>query len=349
MFRKLVGNHAVKQAFRHLIARGRVPSSLLFAGDEGVGKRSFALELIKTLTCIESCEEACGVCSACRRASNFQMPKADDKDAFKRVIFSDHPDVGMVIAQNRTISVDAIRHLESEANFRPYEATNRFFIIDNADKMNDPAANALLKTLEEPPEGAHIFLITSRPDSLLPTIRSRCQTVRFSPVETADIERFLIDDRAFTHDEARLAARLSRGSIGRAVAINVAQFRKLRDRMLSVITNAIENRDSAAMLRTSEEMNDAKNKESFEESIDVLASLLHDIWTVRVSRDETRIVNEDLAERISQLATNDGSDQIPSWLAGIDEMRENFIVNINRKIATDSLFVTMSASKAGRI
>lgn len=345
MFKNLVGNDHVKLTFSRLIAKGRVPNSLLFAGDDGVGKRTFAIELIRSLLCRDA-EKAdpCGVCSACIRAATFQMPKPDDKDAFKRVIFSDHPDVGMVVAQNRTIAVDAIRHLESEAYYRPYEAASRFFIIDNADKMNDPAANALLKTLEEPPEGAHIFLITSRPDSLLPTIRSRCQTIRFSPVDSPDIEKYLIEQRAFTHDEARLAARCSRGSIGRAVSINVEKFRKLRDRMLTVITNAIETHDLAGLLRISEEMNDAKNKETFEESIDILTSLLHDIWTMRISGDIARITNADLDGPLQKLADANAVLQIPTWLAKLDDMRENLLVNINRKVATDALFTTMAAS-----
>jgi DNA polymerase III subunit delta' len=343
MFKNLVGNDHVKLTFSRLIAKGRVPNSLLFAGDEGVGKRTFAIELIRSLLCRDA-EKAdpCGVCSTCIRAATFQMPKPDDKDAFKRVIFSDHPDVGVVVAQNRTIAVDAIRHLESEANYRPYEAANRFFMIDNADKMNDPAANALLKTLEEPPEGAHIFLITSRPDSLLPTIRSRCQTIRFSPVDSMEIEKYLIEQRAFTHDEARLAARCSRGSIGRAVSINVEKFRKLRERMLMVVTNAIETHDLAGLLRISEEMNDAKNKEMFEESIDILTSLLHDIWMIRISGDFARAVNSDLESRLMVLTLCSQAAEIPLWLAEIESMRENFLVNLNRKIAADALFARMA-------
>lgn len=344
MFRNLVGNDTVKQTFHRLIAKGRVPNSLLFAGDEGVGKRTFATELIKTLLCRNLIDgDACGGCSTCKRAASFHFPKAEDKEAYKRVIFSDHPDFGMVVPFNRNVLVDAIRHLESEANFRPYEAANRFFIIDNAEKMNDSAANALLKTLEEPAEGSHIFLVTSRPDSLLPTIRSRCQTIRFSPVTIVEIEKFLIEDRAFTHDEARLAARCSRGSIGRAVAINVEQFRKIRDRMLTVVTNAVETHDRATLLKISEEMNDAKNKEMFDESIDVLTSLLHDVWTIGVTADSSRIVNADLSDKLTELSRLSAVARIPQWLDDIDLMRESYLVNINRKIAADALFVGMTA------
>lgn len=343
MFSKLVGNDHIKHTLRHLLANERVPNSLLFSGDEGIGKRQFALELAKAMICLDPAGgEACDICSACRRSSVFAFPRSDDKDAHKRVIFSDHPDVGTVIAYNRNILVDAVRHLESEANFRPYEARSRFFIIDDADKMNDAASNALLKTLEEPSPTTHIFLVTSRPASLLPTIRSRCQVLRFAPVEPAAIERYLIDERAFSHDEARLAARLSRGSIGSAVSISVEKFKLRREKMVSVVENAIESRDRAALLRISEEMNDAKNKDNFEENLDILQSLIHDVWTLKVSGDDDRVVNTDLAGGLSILADKaDGAD-LPSWLGAIDQMRLDLAVNINKKIAADALFVSMT-------
>jgi DNA polymerase-3 subunit delta' len=345
MFSKLIGNDNAKRSLKRLLANGRVPNSLLFAGDEGVGKRQFALELAKAFICKDPVEhEACGVCAACRRADVFTFPKSDNKDAHKVVIFSEYPDVATVIPYNRNILVDAIRDLEREANFRPYEAETRFFIIDDAHKMNDAAANALLKTLEEPPATSYIFLITSRPDSLLPTIRSRCQMMRFAPVETDEIEQFLINDRAFTHDEARLAARLARGSVGRTVSVDVAKFKTNRERMMGVLRNAVETDDRAALLRISEEMNDAKNKENFEENIDILESLIHDVWTLRMSGEDSRIVNTDLAVDLSRIADNAVGLDLASWLGAIETMRENFAVNINRKIAADALFVTMAGA-----
>ncbi len=344
MFNKLVGNEHIKQTLHHLVSKGRVPNSLLFAGDDGIGKRQFALELAMAFICIGPKDgEACDVCPACRRTSIFSFPKPDDRDAHKKVIFSHHPDVGTVIPYNRNILVDAVRHLESEAYFRPYESPARFFIIDDADKMNDPAANALLKTLEEPPSTTHIFLITSRPESLLPTIRSRCQTIRFGPIDDQQIEDFLVDERAFTRDEARLAARLSRGSIGRAVSINVEQFRVRRDMMFAVVANVIDIGDRAGLLRISEEMNDAKNKDRFEGNLEILESLIHDVWTLIVSGDVTRIVNTDVADKLERLAQNAQGADFPTWLASIDKMRENFAVNINRKISADALFVGMTA------
>ncbi len=343
MFSSLAGNENVKITLRRLAENGRMPNSMLLSGDEGVGKRQFALEIAKSLVCKEPANrEACGVCAACQRADKFLFPKLDEKDDHKRVIFSDHPDIGMVIPYNRNILIDAIRHLESEANYRPYEAEARIFIIDNADKMNDPSANALLKTLEEPSATTYIFLITSRPDKLLPTIRSRCQSLRFAPIASEKIEEFLIGERAYTHDEARLAARLAQGSIGRAVSINVEQFRKRREKMMDVVSNSIQNGGFAALLKTAEEMNDVKDKTAFEENLNVLQSIIHDVWSLSVSGNQARLVNTDFAAAIGHLAKDLGQADLPGWMSLIDEVRENLKVNINRKIAADALFVSIA-------
>lgn len=347
MFSELVGNDSVKHRLRHLLAAGRLPNSLLFAGDEGVGKRQFAIAIAKSFVCKEPVKgEACGVCPACTRAVTFEFPKDTAKgEDYDVVFFSRHPDVGTVIPFNRNLRVGSIRALEREANFRPFEGSARFFIIDDADKLNDSASNALLKTLEEPAPTSYLFLITSRPDALLTTIRSRCQTLRFAPVETEAIERFLIDDRAFSHDEARLAARLSRGSIGKALSVDVDKFREQRTRMLTVVRSALLTGESAVMLRISEEMNDAKNKDRFEANLDILESVIHDIWTVSIGGDVQQVVNNDISLDISELAENADSDRLAAWLADIEAIRRNLAVNINRRVATDALFTAMAATR----
>src|SRR5207237_2754975 len=136
---------------------------------------------------------------------------------FEKVFFSEHSDIGVVIPYKNTILIDAVRDLEKEANFRPYEAKARIFIIDDAEKLNaskDNAANALLKTLEEPVATTYIFLISSRPDALLSTILSRCQTIRFAPIAAKEIENYLIETKKFSPEDAEILARISTGSIG---------------------------------------------------------------------------------------------------------------------------------------
>jgi DNA polymerase-3 subunit delta' len=244
MFDKLIGNNQIKTILRRMLKAERVPHSLLFAGAEGIGKKQFALELAKAFVCHSPKDfEACDVCVACKRADKFAFPKPDDKkEEFAKVFFSEHSDIGVVIPYKNSILVDAIRDLEKEANFRPYEAKARIFIIDDAEKLNlakDNAANALLKTLEEPSPTSYIFLVSSRPDALLPTILSRCQTIRFSPCPRKDIEKYLLETKKFAPDDAEIVARLSAGSVGNALETNLEKFREQREVMLKVLESLL--------------------------------------------------------------------------------------------------------------
>ena len=129
MFDKLIGNNHIKEILRRMLKNERVPHSLLFAGEDGIGKKQFALELAKAFVCLNPKDfEACDKCAACKRADKFTFPKPDDKkEEFEKVFFSEHSDIGMVIPYKNNILVNAVRELEKEANFRPYEAKATIF------------------------------------------------------------------------------------------------------------------------------------------------------------------------------------------------------------------------------
>lgn len=324
----------------------RVPHSLLFAGAEGVGKKRFALELAKAFVCASpKMHEACDECPACKRADEFVFPRADDKkEEFEKVFFSRHSDVGIVIPYKNGILINAVRDLEKEANFRPYEARARFFIIDDAEKLNsakDNAANALLKTLEEPSPDSYIFLVTSRPDSLLPTILSRCQTLRFAPVPTKEIEDHLLETKQFSPDDARVLARLSAGSVASALETDLVQFREQRARVLKILESLLVKENRSLLLQTAEEITDAKNRENYEDFLNILQTLIHDIWTLRFGAGE--IVNADIEPALERFAERSDAKRLAAWLSEIETMRENFAVNLNKKIATEALFMQMAA------
>ncbi|MGI8638331.1 MAG: ATP-binding protein [Pyrinomonadaceae bacterium] len=346
MFNKLIGNNHIKELLRRMLATDRVPHSLLFAGKEGVGKKQFALELAKSFVCQNPNNfEACDVCAACKRADKLTFPKSDKKEDYEEVFFSEHPDVGIVIPFKNSILVNAIRGLETEANFRPFEAKARFLLIDEAEKLNtakDNAANALLKTLEEPAPTSYIFLITSRPDSLLPTILSRCQTIRFAPIPPNEIENYLLETRKFSPDDAAILAKLSAGSIGHALSLDLSKFREQRETMLKVLESLLIKEDRAVLLRTAEDMNDTKNKDNYDASLKILESLIHDVWKLTLDANEENFVNADIKNQLKKLAENADSKRLASWLVEIETMRENFNVNLNRKIATDALFMQMA-------
>jgi len=357
MFDRLIGNQRVKETLRRMLATRRVPGALCFAGEEGVGKKLFALEVAKALNCrTPAGVEACDDCPSCARIERFVWPSADDRDAHKKLIWSAHPDVAMARPYNRAILVDAMRDLEREANFRPYEGRARIFIIEDAEKLNEAASNALLKTLEEPPATTHLFLVTQRPAALLPTIRSRCQTVRFSPLAAAEIEAYLLGgDRSssadrkgakvkkISQDDARLLAHLSRGSIGRALATDAESYRRQREAMLDVLGALALTNDRARLLRAAEELNDAKRKDEYEPRLEVLENLIHDVWTIALGANTEQLVNPDVLDQLKKIAARTEGARPARWLREIEQHRQGFAVNINRKAATDALFLSMAS------
>ncbi len=147
-----------------------------------------------------------------------------------------HPDVFFVEADGQFIRIDAIREIQEQMKCKPLEARRRVFIIDDADKMNDQAANALLKILEEPSPSNILILITARPYSMPSTIISRCQHMRFNPLRFDTVAKFLVDQKGMDNQRALLLAGLSGGSIGRAIELNEDDIVVYRTELLKLLS-----------------------------------------------------------------------------------------------------------------
>jgi DNA polymerase-3 subunit delta' len=239
------GHEELLGRIRAAIANGRMPQSLLLYGSEGVGKRTLALWAATTLHC-ESDSRPCGTCRSCRLAGrlehpdihfHFPMPRpkrAGSKKKLRDTIEAQRQErLGQLRATPETrldegevtgIYLTAVENIRSQASRRPAMGRIAVFIVAEADRMvpqtaSPEAANAFLKLLEEPPDFAYLILTTSRPQALLPTIRSRTAGLRVAPLTDADVERFLIEDRGLAQGDARTVARRAEGSIGRALGL----------------------------------------------------------------------------------------------------------------------------------
>lgn len=345
MLDQLVGNQPAKELLRRMLRLGRVPGALLFSGEEGVGKKLFALELAKALNCRTTRDnEGCGICPVCVRISKLNIPLSDDWDDFLRVLWTDHGDVGLIVSPKRVVRVEQMRALEREANFRPFEGRARVFIIEDADKLNDSSSNALLKVLEETPSTSHIILITSRPAVLLPTIRSRCQPVRFSPLTVDEIEQHLTKNKLAKPSEARLLARCASGSLGRALKNDLASYKDHRQTMFQVLRTLALDGPRSQLLRVAEVMNEARFKDDYEFRLELLETLIRDALILVVGLGTEKIVNEDLSSELRKVAENITSADATRWINEIEELREQLIVNINRKVATDALLLSLAGA-----
>jgi DNA polymerase-3 subunit delta' len=185
-----------------MLRRNRMPHGLLFWGPGGVGKSLVAAELAKALNCGEADADACDACLSCRKTSH-----------------SNHPDVKVVVpvGRARVIKVEAVEGINEMASLRPFEGEYRVFILQDAERMNESAQNHFLKTLEEPPGKSVFILVTEYPRQLLPTIRSRCQQIRFGALRPETVSRLLLRDHPeLPQAEAEALAALSQGQMSRA-------------------------------------------------------------------------------------------------------------------------------------
>lgn len=346
MFSKLIGNDEVKDTLRRLLSSGRLSGSLLFTGEAGIGKKLFALELAKALNCrnrqgVEACDE----CSSCKRIDRSTFPPFHDDDEDKaRLIWSEHADVAMARPYKQIIRIPPMRELEREANYRPFEGTARIFIVEDADYLNEQAANSLLKTLEEPEPTTHLILTTTNPTALPATIRSRCQIIQFAPIQAAQIEKFLIGMKDTPTKDAQLLARTSRGSLGRACEADVETYRERRQAMLRVLNSLTITGDRVELLRSAEDLAAAKDRDEYEQLLDVLEALIRDAWALSLGRPKESIVNVDLLSDLQRIAGDLRSAQAASWLRQIEELRGALEVNLNRKVASDALLMAMASA-----
>jgi len=334
-FSTLIGNDRIKTLLRRAVADGRIGQSLLMAGPQGVGKHSFAIALAQALNCERVTEgEPCGDCVPCRKISRGEH--ADVRTILRE---SQDPSVKKD-SRSQFIKIEQTRTLAEQSQFRPYEGRRRVFIIDDAEWLHPNAANSLLKTLEEPPDTSLLILITPKPFSLLDTIRSRCLLLSFAPLNAAQIEQHLRTIKTIASDEARLRAQLAGGSIGRAIELNIAEYREMRNVLLEIIETAAVSRDSIRLLNASEYLGRKLDKDVFERHLNALMVLLRDLFHLKLCRSNESLINEDVAERLERIAEALTVEQINAWTDGIAEVFRGLPRNVNRQLSMESLFLT---------
>ncbi len=264
----LVGQGDKMEHLMRSVQAGRIVHALLFTGPHGTGKHTAANLFAQTIFCAGA-NKPCGVCPAC-----------------KRVLADVHPDLHRVVPEKNAIKVEAVRKLIDELSMRPYEGGYHVVIIEAADRMNASAQNALLKTLENPVGDVMFFLITDVPGALLPTIVSRCQTVRMRILNREECENVLID-RGFTRERAALLSGLAQGSVGRALELNEdAEFFSLREKVLHSLQSL---KDAASVAGAAAALTDAKGQESM--ILEIMELYARDLMAVQNGAEPFSDVN----------------------------------------------------------
>jgi DNA polymerase-3 subunit delta' len=198
-----------------------------------------------------------------------------------------------------------------------------------------------LKTLEEPPPSSLIILVTSKPYALIETIRSRCQMLNFAPLSNSELESFLATNYPRPADETRLLARLSRGSVGRALEIDLGQYREKRRQVIEIIEAASVRRDTVRLLNAAEHLSRKLEREEFEDHLDTLMVLLMDVFHLKLGRSKGALINADIGDHLARIAEAMSLESIIDWVEKIEELLASLARNLNRHIALDAMFVSL--------
>ena len=336
--RSIAGHGHLLSLLSRAVARQTLPPALLLAGPGGVGKRTIALALAETLNCLQPRSsgdrleiDACGgACASCRRIAR-----------------GVHPDVIVLEpGETGTIKIDEVRDVIDRANYRPFEGRRRVVIVDEADTMMPAAQNALLKTLEEPRPASVFILVSSMPDALLPTVRSRCPRLRFGVLSAADVEGVLMRDHGHSDAEARAAAAGADGSIGRALETRDVDLVGARDAAQRLLEDAARVSDPVRRLELARNLTGKKSTAAAERNqlavcLRALASQLRDLSALAVRADTSSLANADLQAALGSLTGVFDSERSTRVFAAVDRALGALERNGSPKVVADWLVLQL--------
>ncbi|MEI6701955.1 MAG: DNA polymerase III subunit delta' [Deltaproteobacteria bacterium] len=321
-FADILGHDRIVEVFRRSLRTGKTAHSYLFEGISGCGRKKTALALIQALFCSILPDDACGECPSCRKVAG-----------------GNHADIHFIepLPDKRDISIDQLRAMQRELSLRPYEAPRKACIIEPAERMSINAANSLLKTLEEPPGNALIILLTENAGMLLPTIRSRCQLIRFSHLSPEHI-RTLLERSGISAGTAALLAHMAGGSLQQAYGLDNESLTSRRE----VVLTALDQLDIArigTVFDAAEEL--SGNRDETIEMLDMMISFFRD--AVHLAAGSSDILNRNVRPAIESISKRRSFPRNLELLSKIYETRRAVQRNANPKLALDHLFMNIAA------
>ena len=326
-----VGNSGLRETF----ARIKLPSVSLFTGPSGVGKKTLAVSLAARLHCSASEQRPCLACSSCLKIQGRNHPDT-------LIIDREWVEITMKNAKKRynprVITIDVSRALVREAQYMPFESEHRIFILDDIDKLNSSASNALLRTLEEPLATTHFVLVTAHPELLLPTILSRCQRFAFRSLHRSEVEAHL---RVRGLDSPEMRGGLAQGSIGRALDLNLEQVIADRDQMFKLLEAWCRRPVFAAIFKACHEKPLVAYLKDRERTLDLLEqlSLLGEDLYFLVTQQRDRVVSQDRMDELEILRDSVTLDWIERFLYHVGQSAENVRRYITPLVCFETLWL----------
>ena len=326
-FDQIRGHQKILELLTRVVHAKRLAHAYVFSGLEGIGKRLIARALAKKILCSSGGEKSCGTCSSC-----IQVDRAS------------HPDLMMIEPEKGVITIESIRNLKRELSRKSFSGGYKVCLIDEADKMNLQAENALLKTLEEPTPDTVIILVTGKPYRLLPTVLSRCQHLKFQPLSLFDVSELIMAGAAgIERDEALLMASLTGGSPGKAFSLKLGELKGLRDSWIS---------------QTRFDVHDAKDEKEFigeekflsdKENVDLKLNLFRlwyrDLVLYKIYGNFDCVLNKDKTEEIALQSSSLSLERLLNALFGAEKYSTTLEYNANPQLTLEAMLMMVNPKR----
>lgn len=327
-FTDIIGHNNAIEKLQRAIGKNHVGHAYLFTGEEAIGKRLMAICFAQAVSCeasiASSNPDSCGKCKSCQQ-----------------IMSGNHPDVIHIEPEsdkiNSQIKIDRVRDLEHHVIYHPLIAPRKTCLINDAHRLTLSAANALLKTLEDPPDHSLFILITNRPGALPATVRSRCLFLRFTLPSQAEVEKALMSKRALSHNDARLLAMVNGNQIGLALQGNLTEtrtqqqdfFQFLLDQGSSSITNVLST------------ATDFSKQEKFSNVIFWLSHSLRDLLLVMAGADKKQLLHFEQFSILQQMARKIRPEKVMDLIEHLQDLEQAPARNLNLQLVMENFLLRL--------
>ena len=323
-FSEIVGHEQIKEHMQAAIRDKKPFHAYLFQGEEGVGKEALARTFAAGLQCqSESADKPCKECVSCRQMES-----------------GNQPDVIWVTREKASLGVDEIREqLCNTMDIKPFSSPYKIYLVPAAEKMTEAAQNALLKTIEEPPEYGIVILMTSNISALLPTIQSRCLTMEFRPLSTAVVESYVKEHCQVPDYQARASAAFAQGNLGKAMRYAKSEdFIERKDHIISLLRH-VEQMDLSEMLAVIKDL--GTRKDEVRDYIDLMVLWYRDVLLFKATKDINQLLFQDEASYISREASHRSYEKIEEILQAFEKAKVRLRANVNFDITMELMLLTL--------
>lgn len=321
-FKDIIGQDQVREHLQNALSTGKISHAYIINGEKSSGKEFIAKVFAMALQCEQAVNDPCQVCHSCRQA-----------------LSDNQPDIIKVTHEKpNSISVDDIRtQINNDVAIKPYSSPYKVYIMNEAEKMTVQAQNAILKTLEEPPEYAVMLLLTTNLNSLLPTILSRCVVLNMKPVADELVKKYLMEQLQVPDYKAEVCVAFARGNVGRAKALASSEdFENVKAEALSLLKyiQDMELYEIVAVIKKITEY-----KLDVNDYLDIMAIWYRDVLLFKATSDANTLVFREEIQAVRRVADRSSYEGIEKVIKALERAKSRLKANVNFDLAMELLML----------